>query len=444
MNGRYPAHHRAQPQTRIPRPVLRSPAVPGEFVKFALVGAGTWVVDTVVFLLLKSTLLEAKPVTAKVIAVLVATAMSYVLNREWSFRTRGGRPRVPEAGLFFLISAIAVGVYSAPLWISRYLLELRVPEVSLLTQNLADFLAGQVIGVLLGMIFRWWAFRRFVFPRVHLRVGDQRAGAGEQGVPASAAGSSALADPAVPVLSVVIPTRNERDTIEACLARVAAALAEPPRAFEVIVVDDSDDDTPALLGRIAARSPYLRVLHRAAPHRVGGLSGALTAGFELACGEVVVVMDADLQHPPEVLPQLLDQLHRHGADVCVASRYIEGGSAGGLDGRWRRIVSLAARAVVHLLIPATRSISDPCGGFFAVRRGVLRGAELEAEGFKILVEILAKTPWMSHTEIPYQFARRGGGSSNFGTKEIARFARHMSRLARAPRRLDVPASTDVR
>ncbi len=415
--------------------------MPGEFVKFALVGAGTWIVDTLVFLILKSTLLEAKPVTAKIIAVLVATLLSYVLNREWSFRMRGGRHRVPEAGLFFFVSAVAVGVYSAPLWVSRYLLDLRTPEVSLLTQNVADFLAGQVIGVLLGMIFRWWALRRFVFPAVHLRVGELQAGQGAQVLPA---GSAALADPAVPVLSVVIPTRNECDTIETCLARVVAALSDPPRAFEVIVVDDSDDQTPALLGRIAMTSPYLRVLHRTAPHRVGGLSGALTAGFELAGGEVVAVMDADLQHPPEVLPQLVDQLQRHGADVCVASRYIEGGSASGLDGRWRRSASLVARAVVHLLIPATRSISDPCGGFFAVRRRVLRGAELEAEGFKILVEILAKTSWTSHTEVPYRFERRGGGSSNFGTREIARFARHMSRLVRTPRRIDVPASSESR
>ncbi|MGE3285568.1 MAG: GtrA family protein [Pseudonocardia sp.] len=140
-----------------------------ELVKFALVGGTTWVIDTLVFILLKSTVLVEKPVTAKVIAVLMATILSYVLNREWSFRTRGGRERHHEAALFFLVSGVGVAVYTAPLAISRYLLHLQVPEVSLVTQEVADFVSGQVIGVLLGMAFRWWGFRRFVFPDEDVR-----------------------------------------------------------------------------------------------------------------------------------------------------------------------------------------------------------------------------------------------------------------------------------
>lgn len=154
---------------RIPQPYRDTAIRHRELVKFVMVGGTTWVIDTVIFLVLKSTVLEAKPVTAKVIAVVIATVTSYVLNREWSFRTRGGRDRPQEVALFFLISAIAVGVYSAPLWISRYVLDLRVPDVSLVTQNVADFVAAQIIGVLLGMAFRWWAFRRFVFPQQNAR-----------------------------------------------------------------------------------------------------------------------------------------------------------------------------------------------------------------------------------------------------------------------------------
>jgi putative flippase GtrA len=140
-----------------------------ELVKFGLVGATTWVIDTAIFLVLKSTVLEPKPVTAKVISVLVATLASYALNRRWSFRTRGGRERHHEAVLYVLISGIGVAVYSAPLWISRYMLDLRVPAVSLLTEHVADFVSGQIIGVLIGMAFRWWAFRRFVFPHADAR-----------------------------------------------------------------------------------------------------------------------------------------------------------------------------------------------------------------------------------------------------------------------------------
>ncbi len=135
-----------------------------ELLKFALVGACTFVVDTIVFVTLKTTVLEPKPVTAKVIAVLVATIVSYVLNREWSFRTRGGRERHHEAALFFTVSGVGLVINATPLWISRYVLDLQTPQVSLLAQELADFASANIIGTLLAMAFRWWALRRYVFP----------------------------------------------------------------------------------------------------------------------------------------------------------------------------------------------------------------------------------------------------------------------------------------
>lgn len=140
-----------------------------ELLKFAIVGGATWVIDTVVFLVLKTTVLDTKPLTAKIMAVLVATIVSYVMNREWSFRTRGGRERHHEALLFFVVSGLGVAMYSAPLAASRYLFHLQVPEVSLLAQEVADFVSGQILGTLVGMAFRWWAFRRFVFPDENVR-----------------------------------------------------------------------------------------------------------------------------------------------------------------------------------------------------------------------------------------------------------------------------------
>jgi putative flippase GtrA len=135
-----------------------------EFLRFAAVGATTFVIDTGLFAALKLTVLAPKPVTAKIIAALVATVVSYVLNREWSFNARAGRERHHEAALFFLVSAIALGLSVLPLWISRYGLGLHVPEVTRTTQEIADFVSAQVIGIAIGTTFRWWAFRRFVFP----------------------------------------------------------------------------------------------------------------------------------------------------------------------------------------------------------------------------------------------------------------------------------------
>ena len=90
--------------------------------------------------------------------------MSYILNREWSFRTRGGRERHHEAALFFIISGIAVFVNLIPLYASRYLFHFEVPESTRLVQELADFISGSIIGMLLAMVFRFWAFKKWVFP----------------------------------------------------------------------------------------------------------------------------------------------------------------------------------------------------------------------------------------------------------------------------------------
>ncbi|GAA4935981.1 putative flippase GtrA [Actinomycetospora succinea] len=136
----------------------------GELVKFATVGAITFVVDTAVFVTAKSTVLEPKPVTAKIVAVLVATIVGYVLNREWSFRLRGGRGRPREALLYFAVSGVALAINAAPLGVSRYVLDLAQPAVSSLTEHVADLVSAQIIGTLLAMVFRWWAFRRWVFP----------------------------------------------------------------------------------------------------------------------------------------------------------------------------------------------------------------------------------------------------------------------------------------
>jgi len=143
-----------------------------ELIKFAIVGGTTFIIDSAIFYTLKLTILEPKPVTAKVIAGIVAVIASYILNREWSFRDRGGRERHHEALLFFAFSGVGVLLSMAPLWVSSYVLNLRVPMVSLTAENIADFISAYLIGNLLQMAFRFWAFRRWVFPDESARSGD--------------------------------------------------------------------------------------------------------------------------------------------------------------------------------------------------------------------------------------------------------------------------------
>lgn len=158
---------------RLPRPLRPFAERHHEMIKFAIVGATTFVIDSAIFFTLKLTILEPKPVTAKVIAGIVAVIASYILNREWSFRDRGGRERHHEALLFFVFSGVGVVLSMAPLWVSSYVLELRVPNVSLTVENIADFISAYLLGNLLQMGFRFWAFRRWVFP-------DELGGHGER------------------------------------------------------------------------------------------------------------------------------------------------------------------------------------------------------------------------------------------------------------------------
>ncbi|MFB9904736.1 GtrA family protein [Allokutzneria oryzae] len=155
---------------RLPQPYRDLLVKHHELLKFAIVGSITFVVNTVVFYGLKWTILEPKPVSALAVAVIVATIVGYVLNREWSFRTRGGRERHHEAALYFLISGVGVLINSAPLYASRYWLMLEEPHVSALVQEVADFASGMLLGTVLAMVFRWWAFRKYVFPDEGARV----------------------------------------------------------------------------------------------------------------------------------------------------------------------------------------------------------------------------------------------------------------------------------
>jgi putative flippase GtrA len=156
-----------------------------EAVKFLLVGGACFAATTVINYALKLTVLHDKPVTALVVATIITTILSYVLNREWSFRTRGGRERHHEAALYLAISAIGILLNSLPLVISRYVFLLRVPDVSRPAQEIADFVSGILLGTLLAMVFRLWAFKRLVFPDAQARPRAPRAQRAKAGGPRS-------------------------------------------------------------------------------------------------------------------------------------------------------------------------------------------------------------------------------------------------------------------
>jgi putative flippase GtrA len=135
-----------------------------ELAKFLVVGGTAWMVDTVLFTVLSHTILDNKVITSKILSILVSTILSYVLNREWSFSNRGGRERHHEAMLFFLVNGLALGLNLVPLWLSHYALGFNIAHHTQFTVSIADFVAANVLGTIFGMAFRFWAYRRFVFP----------------------------------------------------------------------------------------------------------------------------------------------------------------------------------------------------------------------------------------------------------------------------------------
>lgn len=142
----------------------RLPVKYRELAKFLVVGGTSYVVDVGLFSLLSHTVLSEKVVTAKGISVIVATILSYILNREWSFNSRGGRERHHEAMLFFIVNGIALGLNLVPLAVSQYVLGIQPGSYSALTVTIANFISANIIGTALGMAFRFWAYRKWVFP----------------------------------------------------------------------------------------------------------------------------------------------------------------------------------------------------------------------------------------------------------------------------------------
>jgi dolichol-phosphate mannosyltransferase len=169
-------------------------------------------------------------------------------------------------------------------------------------------------------------------------------------------------------------------------------------------------------------------------HRERGLASAVVHGFNCARGEVLGVIDADLQHPPELLPELLEYI-RHGADVVVPSRYEPGGGIREWARR-RLLVSRVATTLAHWLLPSSRKASDPLSGFFLVKRRAIAGVKFNPIGYKILLEILVRGRVEQVVSVPYTFGRREAGKSKYGIREQVNYLRHILRL--------LPADSEVR
>jgi dolichol-phosphate mannosyltransferase len=233
-------------------------------------------------------------------------------------------------------------------------------------------------------------------------------------------------------LSIVVPTRNEEQNVEPLISRLDKVLT-PVWEWELVVVDDSSDDTPQQVRRLEEAGLPVRLLHRPPEARPGGLGGAVIAGLAITRGEIVAVMDADLQHPPERLPLMAEILIEGDIDVAIASRFAPGGEAFGLDGPLRAHYSRWLRWLTRVAVPDVRAIRDPLSGYFAIRRSVIEQGPLSCDGFKILLEVLAFGSWREAIEVPFQFEPRLHGQSKASWREGVALLRQVGRIRRANR-----------
>jgi dolichol-phosphate mannosyltransferase len=244
---------------------------------------------------------------------------------------------------------------------------------------------------------------------------------------ASSLDSQALAanprSPANEVLvSIVVPTYREADNLPLLVPRITAALE--PWPHEIIIVDDnSNDGTDQAVATLREHGHATRLIVRTDQR---GLSSAVLRGFSEAKGKVLVCMDADLSHPPEALPRMIEKLARDDVEFVIGSRYVEGGTT---DGEWGWMRKVNSKVATLMARPFCR-VSDPLAGYFALPREVFERAEaLNPVGYKIGLELIVKCGCTRIAELPINFSDRRFGQSKLGLREQINYLRHLKRLA---------------
>ena len=222
------------------------------------------------------------------------------------------------------------------------------------------------------------------------------------------------------LVSIIIPTLNERDALGFLFGELREALTRIPEyEFEIIIVDDdSIDGTREFVSNFKNLPWPLRLIKR----NKRGLGTAVMEGFKNVGGEILGVMDADLSHPPVLIPKLLDALKT--ADLAIGSRHIYGG---GVE-EWpmaRRMFSKFATALAH---PISGGVRDPMSGFFFIKKSALKNADLKPLGYKILLEILVRCAPLKTVEVPYMFRNRSVGKSKLNWRITIDYFRHLTRL----------------
>lgn len=230
-------------------------------------------------------------------------------------------------------------------------------------------------------------------------------------------------------ISIIIPTYNESENIIKILRSIGEILPKNVPTQAIVVDDNSPDGTGKLvedyLKNVKKIADYtIEIIHRKAKD---GLGSAILNGIQQAKGDTIVVMDSDFSHPPQIIPKLIESIKKYQYDIAVASRYIKGGKIKGWSLKRKAMSKFATLIAKKGLGIDTK---DPMSGFFAFKRNIIKGLNIDAIGYKILLEILVKTRDVNIKEIPYTFQDRALGSSKLTMKTIFDYYRSVWKLYR--------------
>jgi dolichol-phosphate mannosyltransferase len=233
-----------------------------------------------------------------------------------------------------------------------------------------------------------------------------------------------------PALALVVPTYNERDRLPELVRAIFTAYQSAGIAGELVIVDDNSPDGTGAVADELARSLPIRVVHRAGKL---GLGTAVVEGFAAAEAEVVGVIDADLSHPPDLVPWMFSVLQAEQADMVIGSRYIPGGGTSNWE-MSRVLMSKFACLLARGLTP----VRDPTSGFFLMHRDRARGVTISAGGFKICLELLIRSEPRLVVEVPYVFKGRTVGESKMNHKEATGYLKQLRDLHAFRRQRHLP------
>lgn len=380
--------------------LLRFIKVRRNMVLYGVIGVSAVMVDMLFFAVFYN-VLHIAPVVSTMFSVSIGMVYSFFLNSIYNFKTRDSIKK-----RFFSFFIISIGAMILSAIAIEFLHRMNI------NPNVAKVISLPPIVILQYIFNKYFTFNKIKKAKETAPVTLNENSISGTDLPLEDSHvmveeETLLQSNETPLVSIVLPTFNESKNIAELLALIAEVMQSAQYNYECIFVDDSKDDTPDVILEEASKYPHIiTLIKRSGSAAKTGLTMAFRRGFREAKGQIIVCMDTDLQHPPACIEKLIQAICSEKIDVAVASRYALGGSAEGLDGVFRKIVSRTSNYFVWLLLPSTRLTTDPMTGFFAFKKDTLQKVNFSSHGFKILVELLAGLQKPRVIDIPFTFLKR--------------------------------------